>query len=138
VNGVVLIRDILLSGGRLGSKNPSSRRASYSENVVYFMVVSIRAACVNKKEPALPRQRSRDQPDLDALNKYFRRRHTHRRTSGRNRPKWAGNRPTQPTSADWECSAAQPLLELPGVGRTIPVQLCPLEDVVFGASSSGG
>jgi len=71
VNGVVLIRDILLSGGRLGSKNPSSRRASYSENVVYFMVVSIQAACVNKKEPALPRLRSRDQPDLDSLNKYL-------------------------------------------------------------------
>src|SRR5262245_5249631 len=62
---------MLLSGGRLGSKNPSSRRASYSETVVYFMEVCIRAACVNKKEPALPRQRSRDQPDLDALNKYI-------------------------------------------------------------------
>jgi hypothetical protein len=55
----------------LGSKNSSLRQASYSENVVYYMVVSIRAACVNKKDPALPRQRSRDQPDLDALNKYL-------------------------------------------------------------------
>jgi hypothetical protein len=70
VFGVVLILDIPLRGGRSGSKNPSSRRASYSENVADFMVVSNRAACVNKKEPALPRERSRDQPDLDALNKY--------------------------------------------------------------------
>jgi hypothetical protein len=37
--------------GTVGSKHPSSRRASYSENVVYYMVVSIKAACVNKNRP---------------------------------------------------------------------------------------
>jgi hypothetical protein len=70
VPGVVLILGIPLSGGRAGSKNPSSRRANHSKNVVCFMPVCSRAACVNKKEPALPRQQSRDQRDPDALNKY--------------------------------------------------------------------
>ena len=37
MNGVVLIRGIILSGGRSGSKNPSSRRANHSLNVVCFM-----------------------------------------------------------------------------------------------------
>jgi hypothetical protein len=50
VNGVVLIRGILISGGRSGSMKPSARRANHSENVVYFMVVCSRAGCENKKE----------------------------------------------------------------------------------------
>lgn len=50
VNGVVLMRGRLLSGGRLGNKKPSSRWANHSENVVCFMPVCTAAAFKNKKK----------------------------------------------------------------------------------------
>ena len=49
-NGVVLIRGIPLSGGRAGNRNPSSRWANHSENVVYFMPIFRAATFKNKKE----------------------------------------------------------------------------------------
>jgi hypothetical protein len=50
VNGVVLMRGIALRGGQSGSRNPSSRRANHSLNVVFFMPVCSVAAVKNKKE----------------------------------------------------------------------------------------
>lgn len=47
--GRALMRDMPLSGGRSGNKNPSSCWASHSLNVVYFMPVSSGAAFNNKR-----------------------------------------------------------------------------------------
>jgi hypothetical protein len=50
VNGVVLMRGRLFSGGRLGNKKPSSRWANHSENVVCFMPVFRAEVFKNNKE----------------------------------------------------------------------------------------
>ena len=50
VPNVVFIRGSPLRGGRSGSKNPSSRWANHSSNVVCIMPVGSAAAYNNKKE----------------------------------------------------------------------------------------